>query len=134
MPRTGRPKKQITVTPEQFIEQLAECGCTKTEISARLSISTDTFDRTYAALYAKGKEAGKSKLREKLIQTALSGNVAALIFLGKSMLGLKETNTVEVSGPEGSSINISDARQRLTDLVARQSARSGETGISPEPN
>jgi hypothetical protein len=135
MPRTGRPKKEITVTPEQFIETLSECGCTKTEIACRLNISVDTFDRSYAALYRKGKECGKSKLREKLVQTALAGNVTALIFLAKATLGLKETNALELSGPDGQPIemNASDARTRLAALLARSSARQPAEGVPGEP-
>jgi hypothetical protein len=128
MPRTGRPRKVIAVSPAQFVESLAECGCTKTEISARLNISVDTFDRTYAELYRKGREGGKSKIREKLIQTALAGNVVALIFLGKSMLGLKETAAMELSGPDGAAIemNATNARDRLTALLARTATRQSE--------
>ena len=134
----ARPQKQITVTPELLITEMAERQCPKTEIASALGISTDTFDRRegYAALYTKGRLAGKCNLRSKLISVALGGNVTALIFLGKSMLGLKETSAMELSGPDGNplEVNTNDARTRLATILARSASRSGSAGVSGEPN
>lgn len=129
-----RPKKQIKITPEQYIADLAALGHSKAEIARLLDISVDTLDRRYAAIYAKGREAGKSKIRRKLIDTALAGNVVALIFLAKAMLGLKETSAVELSGPEGSPLQITNARERLSSFLDGISARQPAADVPGEPD
>ena len=128
----ARPKKKIEISPEQYVSDLASLQCSKVEVAARLNISVDSLDRRYAAEYEKGRQLGRSKLREKLYQTALSGNVAVMIFMAKSVLGLRETQSLELSGPAGSPISINDARQHLASLLDGIAARQ-PAGGDPEP-
>jgi hypothetical protein len=120
----ARPRKQIVVSPEQYISDLAEKQCSKVEISARLGISVDTLDRHYAEIYTKGRQTGKAKLREKIYDVALAGNTVMLIFLAKAMLGLKETSAMELSGPDQGPLQVDDAsRAKLAGLLAGIAAR-----------
>lgn len=131
----ARPRKTIEITPEQFVETLAAKQCTKLEIAAKMNISIDTFDRRYAEIYDRGRQVGRSKLREKLFDTALAGNSQVLIFCSKSILGLKETSAMELSGPDGQPIQTeSNARERLTSLLSRTAAREGTPTVPGEPD
>ncbi len=127
-------KKEVAVSVESLIARWAEMQLPKTELCDILGISTDTFDRReeLRQLYAKHKSVGRSKLREKLFLTAMSGNTSVLIFLAKSMLGLKETSAMELSGPDGKPIEIDNARERLANLLAGISLRQ-PAPADPEP-
>ena len=125
----GRPKKKIEMTPEMVITAMGMCQCTKVEVCAKLGITKNTFDARegFSSLYIDGKLLGKSRLRQKLVNTALEGNAQVLIHLSKSMLGNKESSGLELSGPDGSPIQVdtSNARERLATLVARSAERDG---------
>lgn len=127
-----RPKKEVIVTPEQFVAAMAEKQCPKVEIASRLGISIDTFDRRYAELYATSKEGGKSKLREKLWAMAMAGDNRVIIFLAKNLLGMSDKVSTELSGPNGNPVQIDDARAKLASAIAGISARTAASS-DPEP-
>ena len=126
----GRPKKVPITTIEQLITAMALANCPKVEIASKLGISIDTFDRRegFAELYTAGRLLCKSRLRQKLIEMAMDGNAQVMIHVSKAILRNTETSALELSGPDGNpiEINTSDARQRLTALLARSAARDGE--------
>lgn len=83
----GRPKLNLDVT---LIERLAGIHCTTKEIAAAMDCSTDTLERNFAALMAKGREKGKTSLRRIQWESAQKGNVTMQIWLGKQILGQAE--------------------------------------------
>ena len=91
----ARPKLQLD---EGLIERLAMIHCNKTEIAAAVGCSVDTLDRNYAELIAKGMEKGKTTLRRMQFETAIKGNVVMLIWLGKQILGQKDTQATMIDG------------------------------------
>lgn len=93
--KVGRPRLEID---PQLVEKLAGIGCPNKEIAAIVECSVDTLDRNFAEVIAKGRENGKTRLRKKQIEVAMSGNVTMLIFLGKNMLG--QADKQEISGPD----------------------------------
>lgn len=127
----ARPLKKITVTPEQYIFDMAEKQCTQTEIASALEISVDTLERRYADIYRSGKESGKAKLRTKLFAEAMTGVPQILVFVAKNYLGMADKVSQEISGPNGSAIQIDDAHTQLTSKLDSLIARHG-TGIVPE--
>lgn len=91
----ARPKLQLD---EGLIERLAMIHCPISEIAAALNCSRDTLERNYAAIIAKGYENGKTTLRRMQFEAAKKGNTAMLIWLGKQLLGQKDTQTLNTDG------------------------------------
>ena len=115
--KVGRPKIKIDAA---LVEKLAGIGCPNKEIASIVGCSVDTLDRHFADVITKGRENGKTRIRQKQIQMALGGNVAMLIWVGKNMLG--QTDKQEISGLESAStvtINLGQQQEdQLAQLVA----------------
>jgi len=92
--KTGR--KLIEIKAEQ-VEALASYGCTNTEIASFFGCSESVIRRRFARYLAKGRNAGKIRLRKKQFEIAMKGNVSMLIWLGKQMLGQKDQQAIEGS-------------------------------------
>lgn len=84
----ARPKKDID--PEQ-VRKLAAIQCTTAEMAAVLGCSSDTLERRFAAIIKEGRETGKMSLKRKQYEIAMGGNTAMLIWLGKNILGQRDT-------------------------------------------
>ena len=85
----GRPLKELKLTDEQ-IAQLAEIGCTTEEIALLAGCSRDTLERRYIDVLQSGRANQKVRLRRTMMQEAMAGNTAILIWLSKQMLGMRE--------------------------------------------
>jgi len=100
----ARPELEIDA---DMVEKLASIGCTTKEIASVCECSTDTLERRFAANIAKGKERGKTSLRKKQYEVAMTGNVTMLIWLGKQMLDQKEKNELS-SADNGFKVILED--------------------------
>jgi len=88
----GRPKKAFDL--DQF-EKLCALHCTKEEIAAWFDFSEDTlearmkehYDSTFSVVFRQKRSGGRVSLRRKMMEGAMGGNVALLIFLSKNLLG-----------------------------------------------
>jgi hypothetical protein len=60
-------------------------------MAAVLGCSADTLERRFAAVIKEGREQGKMSLKRKQYEVAMSGNVSMLIWLGKNILGQRDT-------------------------------------------
>src|SRR5262245_39095694 len=92
----GRPRLQIDLAA---VEKLAALGATDQEIAALLDISLRSVARlkrsaAYQEAYERGRARARVKLRRWQWQLAAKGNVAMLIFLGKAILGQRETGPI----------------------------------------
>src|SRR6185437_15157350 len=83
----ARPKKKVDT---KLLEALAERGLTTSEMAAVLGVSPDTPEHIYHHHLITGKEKCKASLRRKQYEVAMAGNVTALIWLGKQLLGQKD--------------------------------------------
>jgi len=92
----ARPLKEID---EGLVENLARIHCTHEEIAAVVGCSTDTLVRRFADLIEQGRQQGKTSLRRKQFEVAMSGDRAMLIWLGKQFLG--QTERQEITGADG---------------------------------
>jgi AraC-like DNA-binding protein len=88
----ARPKK---VVDAEQVRQLAAIQCSVEEIGAVVGCSPDTLQRRFAAVIKEGRENGKSSLKKAQFKAALAGNTSMLIWLGKVVLGQKETQVFE---------------------------------------
>lgn len=91
----ARPKLEID---EEQVLKLAMIQCTMNEMAAVLNCSVDTLERRFADVIQKGRDSGKMSLKRKQWETAMNGNVAMLIWLGKNMLG--QTDKKEFTADE----------------------------------
>jgi transcription initiation factor TFIIIB Brf1 subunit/transcription initiation factor TFIIB len=88
-------RKKIDISGKE-VEKLASYGLTNTEIAEFFGVNESTIRRRFADFLTKGRATAKMKLRRKQMQVALAGNVSMLIWLGKQILGQKES-PVDVS-------------------------------------
>lgn len=126
--KPGRPPKKIQPDIATLVADLAGLGHSQNEIAILLGIDPKTVEARFSKEYASGKEKGKSKLRVKMIAMAMAGNVPALLFALKTVVGLKEVSGMEVSGPNGSPVEVNDARTKLTSILAGINARGSTPG------
>lgn len=105
MAKMGRPQKEIN--KEQF-EKLCAMLCKPNEIIDFLDVSRDTLERwvkreyrlTFAAVVEQKASGGKISLRRAMLQSALSGNVTAQIWLSKQYLGMTDKIETEQAPSE----------------------------------
>ena len=93
------------------LEKLATMQCTDEEIALYLGISVRTLQRRLQI--AKFREAvdsarakGRISVRRHLFRLAAAGNIAAVIFLAKNLLGYRDVVNTEHTGPGGGPIQI----------------------------
>lgn len=111
----GRPK---TVLDKKQLEHLISIGCTDEELCAWFGCSARALNYCkgypeYKDIFLRAREKAKMSLRRAQWQLAMKGNPTMLIWLGKLMLGQKDTSRLEHSGPDGKPIQID--RERLAD-------------------
>jgi len=89
--------KLLDIDPKK-VEALASYGCTNTEIASFFGCDKSTITKRFSINVTKGKESGKIRLRQKQFETAMKGNVAMLIWLGKQTLEQSDKQDIEHSG------------------------------------
>lgn len=90
----GREK---TLVPEDEVLHLAEIGSTDREIAEYYGVSESSFRYNFSDILIKGRSQLKQKLRQKMIQQALSGDRTLLIFLSKNYLGMSDNPQISES-------------------------------------
>ena len=88
----GRDK--IVVVPEE-VEKLAKLWCTNREIAEWFGIEESTLKYNFSDIIAKGRSETKQALRRAQLKNALEGNTTMQIWLGKQILGQRETPVQE---------------------------------------
>ncbi len=84
-------QSKSTTVDEDQLEKLATIGCTNEEMASWFGVSKDTLERQFAATIAKGRGKTRCSLRRLQWLSASSGNVQMQIWLGKQMLGQKDS-------------------------------------------
>jgi hypothetical protein len=86
----SRPRKSIDYG---LVESMAQIHCTQEEIAEVLGISVRTLQRRakFCRIYKKGREKGKASVRRMQFKSAEKGNVTMQIWLGKQILGQRDT-------------------------------------------
>ena len=120
MASRGRPTAKIDLNE---LEKLAALQCTDEEIAAFFNVSRQTIERKkkiaeFRDAMTRGKAKGKVSVRRGLfaqMQKGGTGATAAAIFLAKNLLGYRDVNSTELSGPDGGPISID--QQKLAALT-----------------
>src|SRR3990167_10515908 len=113
---TGRPK---IVIDWDLVDGMAKIQCTQEEIAAVLGVSIDTLNRaskrefkeTFAAHFAQRRAEGRKSLRRALMQRAIQGSDACLIFACKNYCDMSDNQRVELSSAE-------DTKRRFERLIS----------------
>lgn len=116
--KMGRPPIQINWDE---VKKLCKLQCTAEEIAGWMNISVDTLENklrteqqtTFSVFFKMHSAGGKVSLRRAQYSTAIKGNAALLIWLGKQYLGQSDKlETMELTPPEPKQIifTVQDAR------------------------
>jgi hypothetical protein len=129
-----RPKKEINW---DVVEKLMECQSTANEIAGKFRINHDTFYRRFKEEYGESYQdyqatiqaAGLADLRAMLHAKALNnkapGNSNLLIFLAKTLLGMKETEIEVHKAPNQSDIDKDHLIMRLQNKICQLENKDG---------
>jgi hypothetical protein len=100
--------KKYTPSDEnkKLVKTLAAVGITFEDIATKLEISSDTLVKYYKKELDDGRIDANASIGQTLFQQAKNGNTAAAIFWLKTRARWKETQSVELSGPDGSGLVI----------------------------
>lgn len=109
--KTGRPEAAIDIDE---LGKLCCIQCTDEEIAHWFGVCTKTIQRArkrepYKSVFEKGAAKGRVSIKRAQWQAAMGGNTAMLIWLGKVMLGQKETVKNEMTGEDGQPIQVARA-------------------------
>lgn len=106
--------------------ELARIGCTNETIAHMLGVGKATLQRRIAEqgeipdAIAKGRASVEISLRTHQLAWALGsrpGNVTMMIWLGKQMLGQRDTKAVELTGPGGGAVEVD---HRLAEVILKR--------------
>lgn len=102
------------------LEKLCHINATHREIAAYFDCSVETVQRRvkddpkFAAAMERGYMGGWMSLRRKQMEIALEGNPTMMIWLGKNILGQRDSTSIEHTGPGGQPLmNLATARALL---------------------
>lgn len=114
----ARPKVKIDVGE---LEKLATLQCTEDEMALYLGISVRTLQRRlqiakFHDVVASARAKGSISVRRHLFRLAAAGNIAAVIFLAKNVLGYRDVVNTEHTGLAGGPIQIA-TKPDLSDLT-----------------
>ena len=99
-------KYEPTAENKKLVKTLAAVGITFEDIATKLEISSDTLVKYYKKDLDDGRIDANASIGQTLFQQAKNGNTAAAIFWLKTRARWKETQAVELSGPDGAGLVI----------------------------
>lgn len=139
----GRPR--IEIDWDDF-DKLCIIQCTLEEIALFFNCTQRTIENAckrdkkmgFFEYHTQKKAGGKISLRRKQYQTAMSGNVPLLIFLGKQYLDQSDKREIEskTGNPyEGITVQLIDHRGKPRSPVSIDSLpNQDEQNFNPDPN
>lgn len=125
--KRGRPP--IELDP-YYVELLASCLCTKTEVCRKLGISHDTLNRRFLEAYENGRNDAKIGLRCDQMASARRGNVSMQIWLGKQELDQRDN--LDLGRPKDLDDKLEHelTREELLAIARQGLPKEGESGTS----
>lgn len=122
----ARPAREIDL---EQLTALASVGLTQSECAAILKCSPDTIQRRPELVdaYNDGMETCKASLRRKQFEIAMKGNVTALIWLGKNLLG--QSDKTELTGRGGEPLFAPVDREELIGKLLGTGSREAKPTV-----
>ena len=114
----------------ELVDKYIESGCSGLEIARKLRIDSDTFynrfkkqyGKNFSAVSATANEGCKADIRLSLIAKAVNnkspGNATLLMFLARTMLGMREPEMISTDSPLEETINLRHENMMLKDELA----------------
>ena len=90
--KTGR--RLLDIDPK-VVEGMAAVGATNEEIADFTGSDEVTIRRRFGEILTKARSGMRLRLRQAQLKAALAGDRTMLVWLGKTMLGQKETTVTE---------------------------------------
>lgn len=98
------------------VERLAMLQCTQAEIAAFFDVSQSTVEKRMAqdddfrAAVERGMAKGRISVRRMQLRLLDEGNATMAVWLGKQLLGQRDSHQLEHSGPGGEPLKITVER------------------------
>lgn len=99
----SRPKLDID---PKLVEKFASIGCKNTEIADYFGCDEGTIRTRFSEILAKGRSGMAMSLRQWQLRAAEKGNAAMLIWLGKQVLGQRDSQDINLTGDSSKPIEI----------------------------
>jgi hypothetical protein len=138
--RGGAGRKAVNIDLAD-LEKLCRLQCTDEDLAAWFGVSLRTIERRrkrpdFLDAMDRGRAKGRISVRRMLFSQAANGNAAASIFLAKNLLGYRDVQRNEPSGPEGGPLPVDggidlsrlslEEVEQLRALLDRAQAPGGE--------
>ena len=109
--RSGAGRKPVKIDLVE-LEKLCVLHSTDEDLAYYFGVSSRTIENRkkqseFAQAMARGKAKGRLSVRRAQMKLLDSGNVVMAIWLGKQLLGQRDTRPIELSGPTGNPLQIS---------------------------
>jgi hypothetical protein len=120
----ARPQAKIDIVE---LEKLCGMQCTDEEMAAWFNVSTRTIERRrknprFNEVMEQAKAKGRVSVRRMLFRLAAAGNVAAVIFLAKNVLGYRDVGSLQMLDEHGK-----PARPGITIIVTGSAPKGVDT-------
>ena len=141
----GRPARELTDDERAQVEALA-AYLTQDQIADYLGITRPTLaaifgrDEDVSLRYKRGKAKAIGDVASGLLKKAREGDNASMFFYLKTQAGWRETNAVEMSGPNGGPIESKDVsaldaiNSRLARIAAAEETARDTSKPDDEPD
>jgi len=137
----GRPARELTDDERAQVEALA-AYLTQDQIADYLGITRPTLaaifgrDEDVSLRYKRGKAKAIGDVANGLLKKAREGDNASMFFYLKTQAGWRETNAVEMSGPNGGPIESKDvsALDAINSRLARIAASEETARDTSKPD
>ena len=108
--REGAGRKRVNIDLAE-LEKLSRLQCTDEELAYWFGVNVRTIERRRKApavreVMERGQAKGRISVRRMLFAQAAQGSAAAAIFLAKNLLGYRDVQRNEHSGPDGKPIPV----------------------------
>lgn len=115
MSNPGRPPHVPTDDGRSMVRRLAAVGARHEDIALKMGFSSDTLTRHYRKELDDGRIDANAVIAGTLYEQARMGNITAAIFWLKTRAGWRETDRLELSGPEGGAIRLEKVARVIVD-------------------
>lgn len=126
--KPGRKPWIPTKAERELVERCAALGFTQDQIAGVVGKSMSAVFTHCREELAHGAAKVNAKVGIKLIQKALGGDIAALIFFAKTRLGMSEKQVHEFSGPGGGPIKYEAIKAEADAFTRSIEAHSHKLG------
>lgn len=98
----ARKPKPFKDEQAKTVYTMAVFGIPEEDIASTLDMCVETMHKLYGKELLRGRIQADTKIRQTLYDKAVNqGNTACLLFMCKTRLGMRETNRLEMTSPDG---------------------------------